>query len=86
MNDSEGWEKILDDKICKLERKMMSGSEVPVARTTATIEGFGIDEIWSAITDIETRRKWDENFEVFEVVDSTEKYDVLYMILKVKKL
>ena len=83
-NNTEGWEKVLEDKICKIERKTVKGSEIPITRTTALLENYNIEEVFKAIFNIDMRKKWDNNFDVFEVVESTEAFDDLYMVLKVK--
>jgi hypothetical protein len=82
-NDDSNWDILLNDDVCKIERKVLEiNPEVPLIRTTAILENFSVDEVYKAIVDIEVRKSWDKNFDIYEKIESNEKYDVLYMILK----
>jgi hypothetical protein len=88
MNDlDKNWDLILEDKVCKIQRKIVGDNPTPIARTLATVEGFTAKEIFDAIAIIKNRVEWDKNFNEFISVEQNlnEGWEVFYMSLKVRK-
>ncbi len=88
INESDDfWKKILEDKVCKIEKKECDNAP-PIMRTTATIDGYLAKEIFEAISIISNRLKWDKSFTEFVMVEQNidEGHEILYMVFKVSLL
>jgi hypothetical protein len=54
-------------------------------KTVAVIDGYGKDEIFEAIANVNIRKEWDKVFSEFKIVETNpdDLYEVLYMSIKV---
>jgi hypothetical protein len=58
---------------------------VLVCKSLTEIEGYSKEQVFQALTDLETRKKWDKGLGEFKMVeyDQETNSEVLYSVLKV---